>query len=139
MQQLVYIPGVWDLLHVGHLTVLEAAAALGDRLIVGVPSDEVVRKDKGTSPIITLQDRLQMLSALRCVNCVLPYYRLEFLTHLQAIRPNILAVGETWGAEQRHRDAEEWVKKNGRQMVTLPYTPGISSSTIKQACVDRGK
>ena len=128
---LVYIPGVWDLLHVGHLTILERARALGDRLVVGVPSDEVVVQDKGESPIIPLSHRLRMLSALRCVDVAMPYYRLEFLTHLRMFRPDILAVGETWGREARHEKAEEWIRRAGGRVVVLPYTHGTSSTDIK--------
>jgi glycerol-3-phosphate cytidylyltransferase len=132
MNTIAYIPGVWDLLHVGHVTILEHAKTLCDRLVVGVPSNEVVKEDKGKYPIIPLQDRVRMLSALRCVDAVLPYYRLEFLTNLKIIQPDILVVGEKWGVGKRHREAEEWLHQNEGRLVILPYYQYESTSTIKQ-------
>lgn len=130
--KIVYAPGCWDLLHVGHLAFLERAASLGDNLIVGVPSDDVVLQDKGDLPIIPLMDRLRMVQSLRCVTCAVPYYRLEFLHHLNMLRPDILAVGETWGHDQRHIDAEAWVSSAGSRLVKLPYSMDDSTTAIKQ-------
>lgn len=130
---LVYIPGVWDLLHVGHLVVLERARALGDRLVVGVPSEAVIVEDKREPPVVPLADRLRLLSALQCVDVAVPYYRLEFLTHLEMFQPDVLAVGETWGRDKRHLDAERWIREHGHRLVKLPYTRGISTSEIKAA------
>lgn len=128
----VYIPGVWDLLHVGHINVLEWAKALGDQLVVGVPSDAVVMEDKGWPPIIPLEQRIKMLSALRCVDLAIPYYSLSFIRELCWLNPTMLVVGEPWGAEARHREAEQWVKDNGKQLVRLPRTEGVSTTLICQ-------
>ncbi len=128
----VYAPGVWDLLHVGHLEFLEAAWRRGDRLVVGVPSDDVVMLDKGEPPVISLHDRIRLLEALWCVDTVAPYYALEFLTHLKLYRPGVLAVGEFWGREQRHLEAEAWARTNGCQVVRIPYYPHESTTRIRQ-------
>lgn len=129
--QLVYIPGVWDLLHVGHVTILRRAAALGDRLVVGCPSDEVVHQDKGRNPVVPLEQRMYMLDSLQSVDVVLPYYKLEFITHLEMLHPNILAVGETWGHAVRHLAAEAWMKHRGGRIIKLPYTQGISTTQLR--------
>lgn len=129
---IVYTPGVWDLLHVGHVAFLERARSFGTSLIVGVPSDEVVKTDKGSYPIIPLEQRIKMLTSLKCVDVAIPYYDLEFITHLSHIRPDILVVGETWGGQKRHRDAEEWAAANGCRFIKLPYTRGVSSTSIKE-------
>jgi rfaE bifunctional protein nucleotidyltransferase chain/domain len=129
---IVYTPGCWDLLHVGHINILQKAKALGDRLIVGVASDGVIEEDKGNPPVINLTHRLIMLNSLKYVDVVLDYHTLDFLPHLKAIRPDILAVGENWGGGFRHIEAEKWVKENNKRMVTLPYTLGISTTKIKQ-------
>jgi len=68
---LVVATGVFDLLHVGHLRFLKAARALGDILVVGVESDERVRRWKGPNrPILSADDRMELLAALRCVDHV---------------------------------------------------------------------
>lgn len=127
-----YIPGVWDLLHAGHVAILERARSLCDRLVVGVPSDGVVLQDKGQLPIVSLQDRVHLLEALCCVDIVLPYYKLEFLTHLELLKPDILFVGETWGSDTRHVDAERWTSLNHCRLIRLPYTRGISTTQLKE-------
>lgn len=128
----VYVPGVWDLLHVGHLTMLERARGLGDRLIVGVPTDDVVFADKGAGPAIPHEDRLRMVAALKCVDLAAPYFHLGFLPHLDMFKPDVLAVGETWGGDSRHKQAEMWIKNAGGRFVKLPYYRGESTSKIKE-------
>ena len=90
---LVVVTGVFDLLHVGHLRFLQAARALGSRLVVGVESDERVRRWKGPDrPIQTQEDRCELLSALRVVDGVFiiegervePDYYVELLRPLHA-------------------------------------------------------
>lgn len=124
--------GVFDLLHVGHLSYLEQAAQLGQQLIVGVPSDEVVQQDKGQPPVIPLGDRLRMLAALRIVTDVQPYYHLEFLSVLQQVRPQVLAVGGDWGHAERHREAEALCARRGCRVVRLTRYPGESTTAIRQ-------
>src|SRR5688500_14515982 len=118
MRQIVYAPGCWDLLHVGHVRFLERAAALGDALVVGVPADAVVRIDKGRDPVIPLAQRLEVVSALRCVTLALPYHQLAFLPHIQALRPAVLAVGD-WGTAPRHVEAQEYVESYGGRLVRI--------------------
>jgi rfaE bifunctional protein nucleotidyltransferase chain/domain len=68
-ERLVLVTGVFDLLHIGHLRFLEAARRLGDRLLVGVEEDRRVRLWKGPGrPILTEDDRCELLAALRCVD-----------------------------------------------------------------------
>ena len=126
-----YSPGVFDLLHVGHVRFLKAAKTYGTELIVGIPTDEVVEQDKGKPPVFPLSHRMEMLKALKCVDHVEPYYRLEFFTHLTYFEPDIVVVGE-WGFEQRHRDLVEWTIMEGKQFVQLPRTEGISTTEIRK-------
>jgi glycerol-3-phosphate cytidylyltransferase len=128
---IIYIPGVWDLLHLGHVTILQRAKALGDRLIVGVPCDDTVYRDKGELPVITLIDRCRMLDALKCVDVAIPYFSLNFIPHLELVKPDILIVGESWGKDTRHIQAEQWVRDNNRRLIVLPYTEGVSSTELK--------
>lgn len=127
---IVYMPGVWDLLHVGHLRALERASRLGF-LIVGVPGDKVVLEDKGSPPVIPCEQRVEMLRALSCVSAVVTYDTLDFIPNLTHYSPDILAVGSTWGKERRHIQAEEWCIKNGKRFVKIEYTNGVSTTEIK--------
>ena len=132
MNTIAYIPGVWDLLHVGHVNILESAKALCDRLVVGVAHDAIVKEDKDSFPIITHTDRARMLGALKSVDLVLIYTKLEFITHLEMIQADILIVGEWWGNDERHIDAEEWIEDHGGRLIKLPYYKRESSTAIKQ-------
>jgi len=124
--------------HVGHLTILERARALGDKLVVGVPSDEVVLQDKEKFPLTPLVSRCRVLNALQCVDVVIPYYKLEFLSHLKLIRPDVLVVGEDWGNKRRHRDAEQWMRSSNGRIVSFPRYQGISSTEIAKRLRDEG-
>ncbi len=77
---LVYTVGTFDLLHVGHLALLEQCRKLGDVVVVGVASDSVVNSYKPHVPIIPLDQRQEMLKALSCVDIVRPYYELEYVS-----------------------------------------------------------
>ncbi len=68
--KIVYTVGTFDMVHLGHLDLLEHCATLGDKFIVGVASDEVVDSYKRNVPIIPLEQRMQMLKALKCVDDV---------------------------------------------------------------------
>lgn len=142
---IVFTPGIFDLLHVGHVAHLERCKGLagegnsGDgagRLVVGVPSDEAVIADKGRPPVIPHRDRLKMIAAMRCVDVVIPYFALEFITSLEMIRPDILAVSETWGSDARHVDAQVWARGNGCRFLKLPYYRGESTTEIKRRILE---
>jgi rfaE bifunctional protein nucleotidyltransferase chain/domain len=108
---LVVVTGVFDLLHIGHLRFLEAARRLGDRLIVGVESDERVRRWKGANrPIQTEDDRMALLAALRVVDEVflIEGERVdpEFYAHLlQPLSARYIAVTANDPYLERKRDA----------------------------------
>lgn len=127
-----YYPGVWDLFHVGHLLALRKASLQVDRLVVGVPSDDIVMLDKNKAPIIPCSDRIQILAALACVYEVKVYHSLEFLTHLNLLNPDVLFVGEDWGSEARHRNAETWIHVNQRKIIMIPRYQFESTTLIKE-------
>jgi len=130
MKTVVYMPGVWDLLHIGHVMVLKRARKFGDVLIVGVPSDEVVKQDKGHYPIIPCEQRCKMLQALKCVDLAIVYDKLEFVTALRRYDVDVLVIGEYWGKECRHVQAVQHMKDKGGRVVMLPYTRETSTSEI---------
>lgn len=133
----VYIPGCWDLLHVGHIAILEKAKALGDILIVGVPTDEVVLEDKKLLPIIICSQRIRMLEALKCVDQAVPYDKLEFLTAIKRYNVDILVIGEQWGKDKRHIEATEYIKKKGGKVIMFPYSNEISTTAIKRKVLEQ--
>ena len=133
---LVYTLGTFDLLHVGHLALLEYCYTLGD-VAVGVASDDVVNSYKPNVPIIPLAQRMEMLKALRCVSIVRPYYSLEYVSACKELNPDIFIVGEDWGRSKHNIDVETYLKSKGKKIIKVNYSPLISSTKIKQTVLDQ--
>ncbi len=129
---IVYTVGTFDLLHVGHLALLEYCATLGDTVAVGVASDEVVKLYKPNIPVIPLDQRIEMLKALRCVNIVLPYHELDYLSVCKEVKADIFVIGEDWGRKPHNQDVENYFNVQGKKVVQIKYNPRTSSTKIKQ-------
>ncbi len=129
---LVYTVGTFDLLHVGHVALLEHCASLGDVVAVGVASDKVVASYKHNVPVIPLEQRMEMLRALRCVDIVRPYYKLEYVSACEDLKPDIFVVGEDWGENPYNLDVEAYLKAKGKKIIQVSYSPQTSSTKIKK-------
>ncbi|MDO6593599.1 adenylyltransferase/cytidyltransferase family protein [Neptuniibacter sp. 1_MG-2023] len=129
---IVYTVGTFDLLHVGHLALLEYCKSLGGKLAVGVASDRVVNSYKPNVPVIPLEQRMEMLSALRCVDIVRPYDELEYVSGCEALNADIFVIGEDWGKAPHNLAVESYLKSAGKQIRQVLYNPRTSSTTIKQ-------
>ena len=130
--KIVYTVGTFDLLHVGHLALLEYCKTLGDKLVVGVASDEVVASYKRNVPIIPLNQRMQMLKALRCVDAVVSYEKLDYVTNCKELDVDIFVIGEDWGDKPYNIAVEKYLKSKGKKIVQVSYNPQTSSTEIKQ-------
>ncbi|CAC9580972.1 Glycerol-3-phosphate cytidylyltransferase (EC 2.7.7.39) [uncultured Gammaproteobacteria bacterium] len=128
----VYTVGTFDLLHVGHLALLEYCATLGDTVAVGVASDEVVKLYKPTPPIIPLEQRIEMLLALSCVDVVIPYHELDYLSVCKKVKADIFVIGEDWGRKTHNQDVENYFNIKGKKVVQIKYSPKNSSTQIKK-------
>ncbi len=133
----VYTVGTFDLLHVGHLALLEYCKTLGDVVAVGVASDKVVNSYKPNTPVIPLDQRLEMLKALRCVDIVQPYHELEYVSGCKTVDADIFVVGEDWGKKRHNIEVEAYLKSQGKQIIQVLYNPRTSSSRIKQHTVSQ--
>jgi|TARA_Y100000780_G_C13599175_1_gene383861 glycerol-3-phosphate cytidylyltransferase len=136
---IVYTVGTFDLLHVGHLALLEYCKSLGGVLAVGVASDRVVNSYKPNVPVIPLEQRMEMLSALRCVDIVRPYDELEYVSGCEALKADIFVIGEDWGKAPHNLAVESYLKSAGKQIRQVLYNPRTSSTTIKQNVVAQVK
>jgi rfaE bifunctional protein nucleotidyltransferase chain/domain len=126
---IVFTNGVFDLLHPGHVDILTAARAGGDALVVGVNSDDSVRRLKGPArPVRTETDRAYVVAALECVDCVVVFDEDTPLGIISALRPDIVAKGGDY-SEQTIVGARE-VKSWGGRVLVIPLTPGHSTTSI---------
>ena len=129
---IVYTVGTFDLLHVGHLALLNHCKSLGDILVVGVASDAVVNMYKPNVPIVPLEQRVEMLEALSCVDIVRPYHSLEYVSGCKAVDVDIFVVGEDWGKKPHNLDVNNYLRKMGKEITQVTYNPRTSSTKIKK-------
>ena len=129
---IVYTVGTFDLLHVGHLALLKYCKSLGDVLAVGVASDEVVNSYKPNVPVVPLEQRMEMLQALGCVDIVRPYYELEYVSGCKAVNADIFVIGEDWGRKPHNLNVEAFLRETGGNIKQVSYNPRTSSTRIKQ-------
>lgn len=116
--------GTFDVFHVGHLNVLERAAALGDRLVVGVSSDRLNAEKKGRAPVFPEDERMRLISALACVSSVFLEESLELKrAYLLRHGANVLAMGGDW--KGRFDDFSDICR-----VVYFDRTPAISTTAV---------
>lgn len=132
---IVYTVGTFDLLHVGHLALLAHCKTLGDVVAVGVASDEVVNIYKPNVPVIPLNQRIEMLEALQCVDIVRPYHELEYVSGCKELNADIFVIGEDWGSNQHNLDVESYLEAAGKKIIQVSYNPRTSSTKIKQTVI----
>ena len=132
-ERVVFTNGCFDLLHIGHITLLEEARRFGDRLVVGLNSDSSVRALKGPSrPIVGERERARVLAALAAVDAVVAFAETTPLALIEALRPDVLVKGgdyttdEIVGAQQ----VVAW----GGQVRIVPIVAGFSTSTLLARC-----
>lgn len=132
---LIYTVGTWDLLHVGHLALLQYCKTLGVTVAVGVASDEVVASYKKNVPVVPLEQRMEMLKALRCVDVVRPYYELEYASACKELDVDIFVIGEDWGKAAHNLEVESFLRGNGKSIHQVSYHPLTSSTKIKERTI----
>ncbi|HEU5242514.1 MAG TPA: adenylyltransferase/cytidyltransferase family protein, partial [Ornithinibacter sp.] len=124
--------GCFDLLHAGHVSMLEAARALGDGLVVLLNSDESVRRLKGPGrPVHSQQDRARVLLGLSCVDAVVTFDEDDPRQALGSLRPDVWAKGGDY--EDADLPEAPLVRSWGGRVVLLPYLSGRSTTTALQS------
>lgn len=122
--------GVYDMLHIGHMLLFKRAKALGDYLIVAVQDGDCILKYKpGTEMVYSTDERLYMVSTIRYVDEVVTYRDVD--VDIKDIDFDVFAVGE----DQKHagfQRAIQWCRDNGKEVVVLTRTEGISSTMLRQ-------
>ncbi len=133
-ERIVFTNGCFDILHAGHVRYLAQARALGDRLVVGLNSDASVRRLKGEErPVNSLEDRMEVLSALACVDWVIPFgdNTEENETPEQLIKrvnPQVLAKGGDYSIDTIV--GADFVQENGGEVAILPTVEGRSTTGL---------
>jgi len=125
----VFTNGCFDLLHPGHVSLLERCRRLGDRLIVGLNSDASIGRLKGPSrPLMPEADRVAMLRALRAVDEVIVFDEETPERLIEQVQPDVLVKGGDWPVERIV--GAEFVLARGGRVLSLPLEPGYSTTSI---------
>jgi len=116
--------GTFDVLHVGHVRVLQRAARFGDRLIVGVSSDALNSSKKGRAPVFSQEERLEIVRSLRFVDEVFIEESLELKReYIQRYNADVLVMGDDWAGKF------DFVSDLCK-VVYLPRTPSVSTTAL---------
>lgn len=126
----VYTSGTFDMLHINHLRLIEYARGLGDILIVGVNTDELVAKYKST-PMIPFEDRIALMRAIKGPDLVIPQHSLDHHDKVKKLKFDVFVVGDDWVGKY------DYLEEQGVTVVYTPYGRGASSSSLKKQIAAR--
>lgn len=128
-ETIVFTNGCFDLLHPGHVDSLRAAAELGDFLVVGINSDASVRGLKGAGrPVVKLEERAELVRAVRWVDRVVPFDEPTPVRLLEALRPDVMVKGADW--RDRELPERELVESWGGRVAFVELLPGHSTTAL---------
>ena len=128
-RRVVFTNGCFDILHPGHVALLEAARREGDLLVVAINSDASVARLKGAGrPLVPEAERAEVLLALESVDWVVIYDQETPIEVVRALTPDVLVKGADWAAHQIVGRAE--VEAGGGCVVRVPLVPGRSTSAL---------
>ncbi|MBR6644284.1 MAG: adenylyltransferase/cytidyltransferase family protein [Clostridia bacterium] len=128
-----YTTGVFDLFHIGHLNILKRAKEKCDFLIVGVSTDELVMQYKNKTPVISFEERVQIVEAIKYVDKVVPQTHRDKFAAWEEYKFDRMFVGDDWKGSPLFTELEEKFKPFGVEIVYFPYTEGTSSTMLKKA------
>ncbi len=120
----VYTSGTFDMLHANHIKMIEYARSLGDILIVGVNTDELVESYKST-PIIPFDERIALMKAIKYPDIVIPQRSLDHTDKVKKLNFDVFVVGDDWVGKY------DYLKELGVDVVYFPYGQGVSSTNLK--------
>lgn len=132
-KRVVWTNGCFDILHAGHITYLQRAAACGDALIVGLNSDASVRAIKGPSrPVVPQDERAIVLAALECVRYVIIFDDPTTVPLLEALRPDVYAKGGDYTIDTIVQEERRVVESYGGAIALVPGVEGKSTTNLIQ-------
>lgn len=127
--KIVYAYVCGDIIHIGHITHLLNSKGAGDKLYVGVLTDEAVMERK-QKPVFSFKERMDLIRNLKCVDVVVPQNTYSPLDNIRTIKPDILAESTSHKPEDI-KTAEEVMKEIGGRVIVMPYYSEQSSTAIK--------
>jgi glycerol-3-phosphate cytidylyltransferase len=127
-----YTQGTFDMFHIGHLNLLHQASELCDSLIVGVNADQLVSEYKHKIPVVNENNRVAIISELRCVDKVVLCHTLSKTEAWQQLHFDAIFIGDDWKGNERWKQTEIDLKPLGAEVVYLHHTEGVSSTALRE-------
>ena len=135
-RRLVFTNGCFDLLHAGHVELLQRARRMGDALAVAVNSDASVRRLKGPGrPVVGEKERMAVLAALECVDFVVRFGEATPEAIIRAVRPRVLVKGGDWRPDRIV--GSDIVRRDGGTVRVVPLRRGVSTSRLIERILSR--
>jgi glycerol-3-phosphate cytidylyltransferase len=131
-QRVGYVPGVFDLFHIGHLNVLRNARAHCDYLVAGVVSDEMAQRNKGLSPVVPIEERLAIVAACRYVDRAVVEDTKHKLDMWERLHFDVIVKGDDWKGTDRGDKLEQDFARVGVDVAYVPYTQQTSSTILRR-------
>jgi len=125
-----YVPGTFDLFHIGHLNIIKRAKEMCDYLICTVSTDELVLEHKSKKPIIPFEERIEIVSAIKYVDKVVPQLDQDKFLQWQQYKFDAIFVGDDLKNTPKWLMYEEQLKPMGVVFIYFPYTKNTSSTLI---------
>lgn len=126
--KIVFTSGVFDLFHVGHLNFIKESKSYGDKLLIGVNTDEFTFSYKHKKPIIPFEQRFEILKSCKYVDYVVKAEEYLPLKYIKEYNVDIITVGSEW--KNVEIESIKWAKNNGIRVIYINYTQNISTSYI---------
>ena len=134
----IYTGGTFDLFHAGHAAFLKRCSELGS-VTVSLNTDEFIEAYKGKRPVISYEERQDVLLSCRWVFEVIPNYGgADSKPAIEMTAPDILAIGSDWARRDYYAQmgfTQDWLDNRGISLIYIPYTAGISSTAIRARLV----
>jgi len=128
-----YAAGAFDLFHIGHLNIFRQARKHCDYLIAGVVSDKMLRVTKGIEPVVPLEERLEIVRAIRYVDEARAEVLPDKMDTWREVQFDVFFKGDDWRGTDRGRRLEESFSQVGVEVVYFPYTVHTSSTILRRA------
>lgn len=126
-----YVPGAWDMFHIGHLNILLRARQQCDRLVVGVVTDEELMHAKGKPSIVPLAERMEVVAGIDVVDAVVVDYSTNKLQVWERVGFDVLFKGDDWRGTAKGDRLEAEMASVGVQVCYFPYTAHTSSTKLR--------
>ena len=130
----IYTGGTFDLFHRGHVELLKRCAELGS-VTVSLNTDSFIADYKGKPPVMTFDERRDVLLGCKYVDAVIPNFGgADSRPAIEFVNPDLIVIGSDWAKRDYYKQmqfTQEWLDERGIGLVYVPYTEGVSSTDIK--------